>query len=406
VSEPNLPVLGIGIVGLGGAALGMIPAMDRSKLFRIAAAADLDPEILGRFSADYPDAGTYRDVAALCADPAVDLVYIGTPNRLHAEHACIAFEHRKHVLIEKPMAVSLEEADKMIALAERNGVLLGVNVKHSFEPRIRKIREFAVKGTYGQLRMINCWRFGDWLYRPRTAAELTPQWGGGIVWRQAPHQVDILRTIGGGLMRSLRAAAGAWDPVRRVAGAYSMWFEFEDGVSGTAVFSGYDHFDSKSLVHGFEGKRQLSDPKRHARARRELLSQANDPLWEEAAATAERYGGGRRSSGPKTDATPSGGWVLGGPLVASFDRADIRLSPQGLMVDGDTTQEEIAMPPGVDGPTNRLHTFHDSIVNRRPLPADGRWGKATQEVLIAIEESTTRRSEIALRHQVASVDAR
>lgn len=405
MSERDRRALGIGIVGLGGAALGMMPAMDRSEDFRIAAAADIDPDILGRFAADYPGAGTYRDVAALCADPAVDLVYIGTPNRLHAQHACIALEHRKHVLIEKPMAVSLEEADKMIATAERNGVLLGVNVKHSFEPRIRQIREFAVNGTFGRLRMVNSWRYGDWLYRPRTAAELTPQWGGGIVWRQAPHQVDILRTIGGGLMRSVRAMASAWDPARRVAGAYSMWFEFEDGTCGTAVFSGYDHFDSNPLVHGFDAAHPLADPRRYARARRELRDRAGDPGWEEAAATAERYGGGRRSSGPKMDTAPSGGWVLGGPLIASFECADIRLSPRGLVVDGDREQQEIAMPPGVDGPSNRLRTFHNAIVHGKPLPADGRWGKATQEVLMAIEESTAQRSEIKLRHQTAAVDS-
>ena len=404
MSGRGRPVLGIGIVGLGGAALGMMPAMDRSEVFRIAAAADIDPDILGRFAADYPGARSYRDVAALCADPAVDLVYIGTPNRLHAEHACIALEHRKHVLIEKPMAVSLEEADRMIATAGRNGVLLGVNVKHSFEPRIRKIREFAVSGTFGRLRMVNSWRYGDWLYRPRSASELTLQWGGGIVWRQAPHQVDILRTIGGGLMRSVRASAGVWDPARRVAGAYSMWFEFEDGVCGTAVFSGYDHFDSNPLVHGFDAVQPLAEPRRHARARRELLGRAGDPGWEEAAATAERYGGGRRSSGPKADTAPSGGWVLGGPLIASFDHADIRLSPRGLVLDGDTEQQEIVIPPGVDGPHNRLRTFHDAIVDGRPLPADGRWGKATQEVIQAIEDSTAQRSEIMLRYQIPAID--
>src|SRR5215467_9782004 len=94
-------VLGIGIVGIGGAAVNMLPAFARNREFTIAAAADIDADVLGRFAHDYPTAATFRSVAELCACPAVDLVYIGTPTRLHAEHAGIALAARKHVLIEK-----------------------------------------------------------------------------------------------------------------------------------------------------------------------------------------------------------------------------------------------------------------------------------------------------------------
>src|SRR5690242_7729103 len=176
-------VLGIGIVGLGGAAVIMLPAFARNPDFSIAAAADTDPDVLGRFARDYPAPATFRSIAELCASPAVDLVYIATPTRLHAEHADIALAAKKHVLIEKPMAVTLAEADAMIAAAERNSVLLGVNVKHSFEPRILKLRTLAQSCELGRLRMIQSWRYVDWLYRPRTRAELTPGWGAGILWR-------------------------------------------------------------------------------------------------------------------------------------------------------------------------------------------------------------------------------
>src|SRR6185437_13606295 len=125
-------VLGIGIVGIGGAAVNMLPAFARHPEFSIAAAADTDPDVLARFARDYPKAAIFGSVAELCACPAVDLVYIGTPTRLHAEHAGIALAAKKHVLIEKPMAVTLAEADTMIAAAEKHAVLLGVNVKHSF----------------------------------------------------------------------------------------------------------------------------------------------------------------------------------------------------------------------------------------------------------------------------------
>ncbi len=397
-------VLGLGVVGLGGAAVNMMPAFDRSPYFNVVAAADIDREVLDRFEANYPGAKTYTDVEGISNDPAVDLIYIGTPTLLHSEHARIALEHGKHVLIEKPMAVTLEDADVMIATAARNKALLGVNVKHSFEPRIQKIRELACTGDLGQLRMVQSWRYVDWLYRPRTPEEMTPGWGSGILWRQGPHHFDLLRTIGGGQLRSVRGMASVFDPARRVTGAYTVFFEFENGVCGTAVCSGYDHFDSKPLVTGFEGDSPVGDPKRYGRARRELRSHADDPEWETTAATAERYGGDRRSTKKPKSGGNSRGWILGGPLVASFEGGDVRFSPDGLVVDGDDRQWEIPLDVGWDGRDGRLENFYQAIANGRPLAADGAWGKATQEVLVAVEQSAKTRTEVMLSHQTPSVD--
>src|SRR5215831_20089930 len=95
-------VLGVGVIGLGGASLAMIPKFVRNPNFRVAAAADIDTEIMGRFCKDFPDVESYDDAASLCASRSVDLVYIATPNRFHAEQARMALENKKHVLIEKP----------------------------------------------------------------------------------------------------------------------------------------------------------------------------------------------------------------------------------------------------------------------------------------------------------------
>ena len=390
-------VLGIGIVGIGGAAVNMLPAFARHPEFSIAAAADTDPDVLGRFARDYPAAATFRSIAELCACPAVDLVYIATPTRLHAEHAGIALAAKKHVLIEKPMAVTLGEADAMIAAAEKHAVLLGVNVKHSFEPRILKLRALAQSGELGRLRTIQSWRYVDWLYRPRTRAELTPGWGAGILWRQGPHHFDFLRTIGGGMLRSVRGSCQILDAARRVTGAYTAYLEFADGLACTAVCSGYDHFNSRAYVRGFSGETPLAAAGQHARARRALEAHASDPSWEENQAADERYGG----SGPVPDNghTVSSSWLLSGPLIASFERADVRFSTTGRGVDGDREQWEIPLKDQGDGRDGRLKSFHRAITQGAALPADGSWGKATQEVLVALERSAETRSEIPLIHQ-------
>ncbi len=396
--------LGLGLVGLGGAAVNMLPRINRSAFFEIVAAADTNDMTRKRFQVDFPHAQTYSDVEKLCADSSVTLVYIGTPNHLHRAHALTALSAKKHVLVEKPMAVTLDEAEEMIVTAEKNKVLLGVNVKHSFEPRIHKIRQIVLSGELGRLRAINSWRFVDWLYRPRSSDELAPGWGNGIVWRQGPHQFDIIRTIGGGLLRSVRSASGVWDDSRGIPGSFTTFFEFEDGVCGTAFCSGYDHFDSRDFVYGFDGASPFADASLYARARRELNDHANEPDWENNAASAERYGGGRRSTAASKVPSRRGGWILGGPLIVSFDKGDVRLSPAGLIVDGDERQWEIRLDGDDDGRDARLETFYRAIVEGCPLPADGRWGKATQEVLVAIEESAALRQEILLTNQVPSVD--
>jgi phthalate 4,5-cis-dihydrodiol dehydrogenase len=289
----------------------------------------------------------------------------------------------------------------MIAAAKRNGVLLGVNVKHSFEPRVLRLREMARSGELGRLRMINSWRFVDWLYRPRTAEELTPEFGGGILWRQGAHHIDYVRTIAGGMVRSVRGSADIWDPARRVPGCYSAYFDFEDGTTATAVCSGYDHFDSRQFV---QAAFSVLNRAKYARARRELRA-APDAHWEERAARAERYGGAQSRSDEPQRAQASLGWIMNGPLIASFDHGDVRMSPGGLTVYGDDETYEIKLgAAGEDGRDGRINTFYDALVHGRPLPADDAWAMATLEVLLAIEESGRTRKEVFLRHQVPTID--
>ena len=395
--------LGVGVIGLGGAAVAMIPKFAHNPRFNVVAAADLDTEILGRFAQDFPSASTYTDAAQLCADGSVDLVYIATPNQLHTTHCEMAMSHGKHVLIEKPMTVNVEEGVALVESSKRNGVLLGVNVKHSFEPRVLRVREMVRTGEFGELRMINHWRYQDWLYRPRSTEERTPGPGGGILWRQGPHQFDIIRTIAGGMVRSVRGAAGTWDPARGVPGAHAAFVEFESGVVSTAVYSGYDHWDSQELVHGVGREGVHPDPSKHAAARRELAA-ATDPDWEDAAARAERYGLGRSDVMIEPPGPSRAGWLLGGPWLVSFDRADVRLTPEGLVVYGDAERTVEPLVTYEDGRDGRINTCYDAIAGERPLPADGAWGNATLELLLAIEESGRQRKEMFLQHQTPTID--
>ncbi len=219
--------------------------------------------------------------------------------------------------------------------------------------------------------------------------------GGGVPWRQGPHQIDMIRTIAGGLVRSVRATVGVWDASRSVAGSYTCLMEFEDGTVATAVYSGHDHFNSKALTHGVDAGAAWPAPE-HARARK-ALRRAGSGDAETALKKARRFGGG-------TPSGPSLPWILGGPLIVSFDRGDVRLTPNGLTVYGDEYIQDIVTPADRDGHDGVTEAFYQAVVNNQPPSNDGRWGKATLEVLLALFESGAARRDVFLSHQVTVRD--
>jgi phthalate 4,5-cis-dihydrodiol dehydrogenase len=386
VSEP---ILRLGIAGLGQAGAMLLPALQRSAAFRLTAIADPDEELRAAW-AKACEAGPCADLAALAARADVDVVYIATPTELHAVHAIEAVRAGKHVIVEKPMALGLDDADEMIEAAAAAGVQLISGHSRSFEPPIREMRRLVASGELGTLGMLHTWYYTDWLYRPRRPAELDTLKGGGVVFRQASHQVDLLRWIGGGRVASVRAATGRWDPGRPTEGAYTLFLQFDEGHFATAVFSGYDHFQTPELAGVDERGRPASETS-HAAARRRLTTADEAALKRVVGAEVLR---------PEAPAYAS----MPGLTVVSCARGDIRQAPGGLRVYGDHDCYDVPIPPLPDGRDLLLEEAYQAIVEGRPAAHDGCWGKANLEVCLAALESARTRREIALLHQVPTPD--
>ena len=122
----------------------------------------------------------YESVEALCADADVEAVYVATPHQFHAEHVAIAAAHGKHVLVEKPMALTLEDCGAMCEAVNRAGVKMVIGHSHSFDAPIARTRELIASGAYGRLRMITAMNFTDFLYRPRGRRSCAPIWA--VAW--------------------------------------------------------------------------------------------------------------------------------------------------------------------------------------------------------------------------------
>ena len=425
-----LPTLNIGVAGLGRAFTLMLPTFLADQRVRLVAATDPRAEACAQFRQDFTrggepmDAGggagsnagsrarTYDSVEALCADPAVDVIYLATPHQLHAEHVQIAARHGKHVLVEKPIAISLAECDAMIAATRAANVHLIVGHSHSFDAPILMTRAIIDSGEIGAVRMISAQIYTDFLYRPRRPEELDTAQGGGVVFSQGAHQIDIVRLFGGGMVHTVRAQAGRWDAARPAEGAYAALLTFENGAFASILYNGYGFYDSDEACDwiGELGADKNPDTYQSGRARLATSSatassdmpggtpsgKRHNAEREAALKAARNYGGANYV--PPGAAPPHHQHF--GPMLISCDRADLKPTPRGVMVYGEREKALRAAPRAIVPRVEVIDELCAAVIGGVPPLHDGAWSKATLEVCLALLESSRTGREITLQHQV------
>ncbi len=384
--------LRIGVAGLGRAFTVMLPTFKADPRVALVAAADPRGEARERFASDF-SANTYEFVEALCADPAVEIVYVATPHQHHAAHVIAAARNGKHLLVEKPMALTLEDCVAMIAAARDAGVHLIVGHSHSFDAPILRTRDLIASGAFGAARMITALNYTDYLYRPRRPEELDTAQGGGAIFNQAAHQADIVRLLGGGQVKSVRAQTGAWDAVRPTEGAYAALLTFETGAFASLTYGGYGHFDSDEFS-GWIGEMGQAKPA-NARKPPPHFATAEE---ETAFRYARNYGG--------ADYQPPAAQDLAhqhfGTVIVSCERADLRPLPNGVAIyQGGTARLDPLPLPKVPR-AEVIDELYAAAVEGRPPLHDGAWAMATLEVCLAMLQSAREGRDVPLRHQVAA----
>jgi len=392
--------LKLGLIGVGVGAAEMLPAMEAMEEIDLFAAADINPETRKRFKERYPEARVYESAEQLCADPDVEAVWIASPNRFHGPHTVLAANHGKHVVVEKPMALNIEQAEEMCEAADKNGVKLLAGHTRSFTLPIQAMRRIIVGGKLGKVQAINLLAYSDWMLRPRTADELDFNQGGGIPYRQGPHQIDTVRVLGGGKLRSVRAMTGQWMKERPIPGYYAAFLEFEDGTPSVIVHNGYGYFLGAELVPWGESRHRYTLEER-VQVRREMQQgirkedQDKQDLRIGGAAEVETF---RQREEEKP-------WVPEdmGLLLVSCEHGDIRHSKFGLYVYDDDGLHDVDLTPdrvmGVGQRRAELEELYNGVIKGQPLFHDGRWGMATLEVCLAIMQSARERKEIMLTRQ-------
>ena len=390
--------LRVGAAGLGRAFALMLPTLTADPRVELVAAADPRPEARARFAVEF-GGRVYASVEAMCADAEVDVVYVATPHQFHAAHVEAAAAGGKHVLVEKPMAITLDECRRMIDAVERANVLLIVGHSHSFDAPILRAREIIASGTLGAVRMINAQYYTDFVYRPRRPEELVTAQGGGAVFNQAAHQVDIVRLLGGGRVHSVRAQTGAWDPSRATEGAYAALLVFDDGSYASLAYSGYAHFDGDELCGGVGEMGAVKTNVDYGAARRNLR-RAADRDEELALKNARNYGGPDYAEArTPTESTPPSHQHFGLVLVCC-EHGDLRPMPHGVMVYGDGERHLEPLPKPRVPRAEVIDELYAAVVSGRAPLHGGQWAMATLEVCLAMLESARERRDVVLGHQV------
>src|SRR5664279_6305019 len=157
-AEPKRKI-GFALCGLGSLSTHQIaPALQQSQFCRLAGIVTGTPAKAARWKSQYniPDRSIYNyDTMAQMADnPDIDIVYVVTPNALHAEHTIMAAKAGKHVLCEKPMEVSSEKCQQMIDACKKAGRQLAIGYRLHFEPNNLECVRLAREKVFGDLKTI------------------------------------------------------------------------------------------------------------------------------------------------------------------------------------------------------------------------------------------------------------
>jgi predicted dehydrogenase len=220
--------LRIGILGCANIARQFARDIAGSPLVRIDSVASRDAGKAKDFAAQFGIAGTHASYEALLADTAVDAIYIPLPNSLHAQWAVACARHGKHVLCEKPLAMSLAEARQMFDAARANGVVLLEAYPWWFQPQTAALLDLLHGGAIGTVRAVQT-SFGFTLTDPSGKnIRSIPGLGGGALLDAGSYGLSLVRLVMG---RAPRRVLASWRlNASGVDIATSATLQFEDGA--------------------------------------------------------------------------------------------------------------------------------------------------------------------------------
>jgi predicted dehydrogenase len=236
-----------------------IRALEQLPGAQLAGMSDISVE-RGSAAAQAAGCQFFEDHRRMLAELRPDVAVICAPHPFHAALALDSFAAGAHVLVEKPMAVSVAEADQMIGAAASASRLLAVNFQQRFRPVVERARQLIASGEVGPLMRVLCvepWFRTAAYYRSATWRGTWRGEGGGVLMNQAPHSLDLLCYLAGmpvkvwGWVRTLRHAIECEDTAQAM-------LEYANGASGYLNMSTVEAGSSRLQIVGERAALELS----------------------------------------------------------------------------------------------------------------------------------------------------
>jgi predicted dehydrogenase len=242
---------------------------------QVVAAGNLHPESLERLVKRFDIPKAYTDFADMACDPEIDAVVIGLPNYLHAPVTIQMLEAGKHVLCEKPMAMSVIEAEQMIGASQRTGRKLMIGYMWRFDKEILWLRDLVSSGKLGKI--FKAKSHAVWLHAGPPLESWAVQHkfaGGGALADMGVHSIDTLRFVLGKRPTKVFANMGAHFEHIELDDTATLLLEFEEGMAAL-IEAGWYHL----YADGLEGYTQIYGTKGYARVLPSELRMHINGVW-------------------------------------------------------------------------------------------------------------------------------
>ena len=388
-----MKVYRLGVSGMGRGFSLMVPTFKLHPSIQIVAGAD--PSAMARTSFEVSfNQPSFETLEDMLHGVQLDAVYVASPHPFHVADVLTCLHHGVVVLCEKPMAIDLASATAMVEASAISKIPVLVGPSHSYDAPILKTAQLLAQRDFGAVKMLQMMNYTDFVYRPRRPEELDLTQGGGVVFSQAAHQLDIARLLCGGLVTQISARCADFDPTRSTIGAYQAQLDFANGAFASLTYSGYGHYDSDELCDhvselGFTKAAIAAGSSRRQLA--EQLAQNQDEAALKAMKTQQKI---------QQDFVLPTHHEHFGVIIVSCEKADIRPFPDRIRIDSDDGSQEILLaPPAI--PRKEVVDELILAIEGQPILHDAKWSLATLECLLALNASAKDRQVHSLFQQVA-----
>lgn len=238
----------IGLLGAGAVGAHHVRAAAGADGYTIAAICDVRREAAEALAA--PGVEVYDDYRTMITEANLDGVIITTPHSLHAQQVVEAAEAGLHVLVEKPMATTVEDCSRMIEVCRDAGVLLAVAHVIHFDPVARETRALIASGEFGDPLLIAHRRSAHYEPNSRPAWFFDPVLaGGGIVLNVGTHGLDRIQWFGGGTVRRVSSVVRGREGIDVETDSLAL-IELANGVTASVVLTsrGTPYYDETDVV--------------------------------------------------------------------------------------------------------------------------------------------------------------